>query len=68
MDHDAGGPNDIATILNEFFAIWRELVLINERVVKDIFEGGVDLLVGRVTALSECLYGTIEAELKETPR
>lgn len=39
--------------------------MIDDRVVEDIFEGGIDLLVGGITALSECLYGTVEAKLKE---
>jgi hypothetical protein len=31
----------------------------------DIFESGVDLLIGGITPLSKCLYGTVEAELNE---
>lgn len=34
----------------------------------NISESGVDLLVGGITALSECLYDAIEAELKEESR
>ncbi len=39
--------------------------MIDERTIEDVFESGVDLLIGRITSLSECLYGTVEAELNE---
>ena len=31
----------------------------------DIFESGIDLFIGRITPLSKCLYGTVEAKLNE---
>jgi hypothetical protein len=64
-DHEAGSLDDIAVILNEFLTVCRKLGLIHDRVVEDIFERGVDLLIGGITPLSECLYGTVEVELSE---
>jgi hypothetical protein len=64
-DHEAGSLDDIAVILNEFLTVCRKLGLIHDRVVEDIFERGVDLLIGGITPLSECLYGTVEVELNE---
>ena len=64
LDHKAGSPNDIATIMNEFLAVWRKLGLIYDGVVEDIFECGIDLLIGGIAPLSECFYGTVEVELK----
>lgn len=65
LDHEAGSLNDIATIMNELLAVWRKLGLIHDRVVEDIFERGIDLLIGGIAPLSECFYGTVEVELNE---
>jgi hypothetical protein len=65
VDDEAGSLDDIATILNEPTPLRRELVLVYGRVVEDILQGSVDLLVRRITTLAESLYDTVEAELKK---
>jgi hypothetical protein len=68
LDHEAGSLDDIAAILNELLTVCRKLGMIHDRVVEDIFESGINLLVGGITPLSECLYGTVEVELNEAAR
>ena len=68
LNHEAASLNDIAAILNEFLAVWRELSLIHDRVVENIFERSIDLLVGGKAPLSECLYGTVKVKLNEAAR
>jgi hypothetical protein len=65
LNNYAGSLNDIATILNKFTTFWRELILIYRRSFKDISQGRVNLVVGRITPLAESLNDTIKPELTE---
>jgi hypothetical protein len=51
--------------LNKFTTLGGKPILIYERSFKDISQGRVNLVVGRITSLAECLNDTIESELTE---
>jgi hypothetical protein len=52
--------------LNKFTALRGKLILIYGRSFKDISQGRVNLVVGRITPLAECLNDTIESKLTES--
>jgi hypothetical protein len=54
--------------LNKFTTLRGKLILIYGRSFKDISQGRVNLVVGRITPLAECLNDTIESELTEGRR
>ena len=63
FDHDAEGLDDFARVVDKFAAFRRELILVNGRVVFDVLEGLIDLLVGRKPAATEGLDYAKEAKL-----
>ena len=65
FDHEAGGLDDIARVLNELATLRREFRLVYGRRVEEMFEGPVDLLVRGVSALAEGLDDAIEPELED---
>jgi hypothetical protein len=62
-NNDAGSLNDIATVLNKLTTLRRKLVLIYGRLFKNITQGRVNLVVGRITPLAESLNDAIKSEL-----
>jgi len=64
IDHHTSSIDDVAGLLNESFAIWRELVEVDWRMFDDISQGLVNLRVGRDFPLAKSVNNAVEANLQ----